>query len=330
MNEHPFAQYVRILGRGKKGARPLTQEEAYQAMRMILANEVEPVQLGAFLMLLRVKEETPEELAGFVAAARDSISPNEAPPLAQLDWPTYAGKRRQLPWYVLSALLVSQQGIPLLMHGTRGTKDDRLYADDAINALGIKPSTSLDEAQQQLKLNHFAYIELENLCPKLKQIIDLRRLFGLRSPINTLLRMLNPSRADYLIQSTFHPNYRQVHQQAAVLLGQPQLAVFKGEGGEVERNPDGECDVYRVVDGQLATDNWPALFSGRRHLKDTTMDINRLKSVWRGDSDDEYGHAAVTGTAAIAFSLLGLVKNINDAEIMARECWDRRERMLFD
>ena len=70
--EHPFAEYIRILGKGKKGSRPLTQDEAYQAMKMILAEDVLPIQLGAFLMLMRVKEETPEELAGFVLAARES------------------------------------------------------------------------------------------------------------------------------------------------------------------------------------------------------------------------------------------------------------------
>ncbi|MDD1610672.1 MAG: glycosyl transferase, partial [Methylococcaceae bacterium] len=53
--EHPFADIIRILGKGKKGSRPLTQEEAYRAMRMILADEVLPIQLGAFLMLMRVK-----------------------------------------------------------------------------------------------------------------------------------------------------------------------------------------------------------------------------------------------------------------------------------
>ena len=53
-DEHPFAQYVRILGRGKTVGRSLTGEEAEAAMDMILANEVRPEQLGAFLMLLRV------------------------------------------------------------------------------------------------------------------------------------------------------------------------------------------------------------------------------------------------------------------------------------
>ncbi|MDH5410445.1 MAG: glycosyl transferase, partial [Alphaproteobacteria bacterium] len=62
--EHPFAQYVRILGRGKALTRSLTIEEAEAAMDMILRGEVLPEQLGAFLMLLRVKEEDGQEIAG--------------------------------------------------------------------------------------------------------------------------------------------------------------------------------------------------------------------------------------------------------------------------
>ena len=71
--EHSFAEFIKILGKGKKGSRPLSQDEAYRAMKMILADQVEPIQLGAFLMLMRVKEETPEELAGFVQASRESF-----------------------------------------------------------------------------------------------------------------------------------------------------------------------------------------------------------------------------------------------------------------
>ncbi len=66
--EHPFAQFVRILGKGKRGARDLTREEAREAMGMLLDEKVEDTQLGAFLMLLRHKEESAEELAGFTEA----------------------------------------------------------------------------------------------------------------------------------------------------------------------------------------------------------------------------------------------------------------------
>ena len=55
---HPFSAYVRLLGRGKTLSRSLAFDEAEAAMTMILRREVEPEQLGAFLMLMRVKEET--------------------------------------------------------------------------------------------------------------------------------------------------------------------------------------------------------------------------------------------------------------------------------
>ena len=115
--EHPFAPFVRTLGRGRRGARSLEREEARTALGMILDGEVDPLQTGAFLMLLRVKEETAEEIAGFVQAARERAQLPEAPIRVDLDWPTYAGKRQQPPWYLLSALLLTAHGHRVLMHG---------------------------------------------------------------------------------------------------------------------------------------------------------------------------------------------------------------------
>lgn len=77
--EHPFAEFVRILGKGKRGARGLTREEARAAMTLLLEDKVEDAQLGAFLMLLRHKEESAEELAGFTEALRAQL---QAPRIA--------------------------------------------------------------------------------------------------------------------------------------------------------------------------------------------------------------------------------------------------------
>ena len=118
--EHPFAQYVRILGRGKTVGRSLTGEEAEAAMDMILANEVRPEQLGAFLMLLRVKEETPEEVAGCVRSVRKGFQIPVDAPKVDLDWSSYAGKRRQLPWFLLAALVLADDGVSIFMHGAEG------------------------------------------------------------------------------------------------------------------------------------------------------------------------------------------------------------------
>ncbi|MBT8152010.1 MAG: glycosyl transferase family protein, partial [Gammaproteobacteria bacterium] len=216
MTEHPFAQYVRTLGKGKTGSRSLSRDEARQAMQLILSGQAEDVQIGAFLMLLRVKEESAEELAGFVDACRAHIAVAHTP-LAGIDfdWSSYAGKRRQPLWFILAALLLAQSGYRVLMHGSRGHTAGRHYAQDSLEALGIAPASSSQQAAEQLENNNFAFMPLAALCPPLQQLMDLRDLFGLRSPVHTLSRLLNPFSAHTTLQSVFHPAYASTHHAAA-------------------------------------------------------------------------------------------------------------------
>lgn len=325
--EHPFAEIIRILGKGKKGSRPLTQDEAYRAMKMIMADEVLPVQLGAFLMLMRVKEETPEELAGFVLAARESCH-LAGQAAVDLDWSSYAGKRRHLPWFLLSALLLAENGISVFMHGADGHSPERLYTKDMLGYLGLDYATSVEQAKQQLQQQHFSYLSLEHFCPKLHEIIELRPVLGLRSPVHTLVRLLNPFNAPYSIQGIFHPGYRPVHQQAADLLQQPHAAVLKGEGGETERNPDMDCLVQSVHNGELSDENWPALFP-RRHMKPEQLEPQRLSLIWQGETEDEFAQASIIGTAAVALKLLGKVDSQEQAQQLATDYWLSRNRQKF-
>ena len=326
--EHPFAEYIRILGKGKKGSRPLTQDEAYQAMKMILAEEVLPIQLGAFLMLMRVKEETPEELAGFVLAARESCNLASDGVIVDLDWSSYAGKRRHLPWFLLSALLLAENGISIFMHGAGGHSAGRLYTQDVLKYLGLEYSSSIEQTRKQLEQQHFSYLSLEHFCPKLHEIIELRPLLGLRSPVHTLVRLLNPYNAKYSIQGIFHPGYRPVHQQAAALLQQPHAAVLKGEGGETERNPDMDCLVQSVHDGELFDENWPALFA-RRHVKSEELDPGQLPLIWQGSIEDEFAESAIIGTAAIALKLLGKANDQQQAHQLATDYWLSRDKQKY-
>lgn len=326
--EHPFAEFIRILGKGKKGARSLTQDEAFRAMTMIMADEVLPEQLGAFLMLMRIKEETPEELAGFVLAARESCSLTNDGLQADLDWASYAGKRRHLPWFLLSAILLAENGVKIFMHGAEGPSSDRLYTETALTALGIEPANDTKTSRHQLLNHNFTYLALSRFCPKLQHIIDLRPILGLRSPVHTLVRLLNPVSASYSIQGIFHPSYRSVHQQAAALLQQAHMAVLKGEGGETERNPDMDCLVQSVHHGNLDEEVWPALFS-QRHVRAEKLDPLLLKRLWRAELDDEFAEASVIGTTAVALKLLGKAESQQHAHDLARRYWQARAKNRF-
>ena len=117
---HPFAEFLRTIGRGATLGRPLDETEAEQAMGMILDGAVEPVQLGAFLLVLRYRTETPAELAGFVRAARaaqcrDLLRHRGRPRLAVLRRPAQAAAL-----FRARGAAAGGHGVRVLMHGIEG------------------------------------------------------------------------------------------------------------------------------------------------------------------------------------------------------------------
>lgn len=326
MTEHPFAQYIRIIGRGPNLSRPLDEEEMYEAAQLILSGDVEPLQLGAFLCILRMRTEVPGEGAGFVRAVRDTLDVPKNAPVVDLDWASYSGKMRQLPWFLLSALLLAQNGITVCMQGTEGHTEGRMFSSEALGALGIPMAGSMAEAAEQIRATNFAYLPLRNFVPRLQDIIELKPILGVRSPINTFARMINPFKAAHEMQTVFHPNYRSVHRDTAELLGQKHMAVFKGEGGEAERRPHKPVVVQYLHDGVQSEELWPAMVAESAFYKDETMDISRLPRVWNGDETDAYGEAAVMGTVAYVLRLMGRAASPEEAVDHARHLWDTRNR----
>lgn len=320
---HPFAQYVQTIARGPNLSRPLTEEEMVEATAMILDDQVDPLQLGAFLCVLRVRTEDPGETAGFVRVVKERITIPDGAPKVDLDWSSYAGKKRQLPWFLLSALLLAQNGIKVFMHGTEGHTEGRLYSREALKEIGINHATSMEESAEHLAEKNFAYLPLQYLMPKLQDIMDLKPILGVRTPINTFTRLLNPFNAPYSIQSVFHPNYGEVHREASILLGQPHMAVFKGEGGEIERRPGKPVVVESLHGGKSIDEEWPNMLPGVTVSHDEIMDVKRLLSVWQGEEDD-IATAAIIGTAAIALRLMERADGPDGATAQAREMWDNR------
>jgi anthranilate phosphoribosyltransferase len=319
--EHPFAQFVRIVGKGKNGARSLTYDEAYQAFKMILNDEVLDVQLGAFLMLLRVKEESVDELAGFVQATRDSLNFKALD--VDLDWSSYAGKRKHYPWFLLAALTLAHHGYKIVMHGAAGHTLNRVYTEQVLEYLDFPICQNQDEVEQQLQQRNFAYLPLEVISPILSELIALRNVMGLRSPIHTLARLINPFNAKATLQAIFHPAYRSSHQQAAFKLGYQNSAVIKGEGGEFERNPDAKTLICGIKNGELYEHELPKLTDNRSPIEEE-LDLAVFKSVWQGQQQHEYGETAVIETMGIALYSMGVCESYPDAMLKAKELWLHR------
>lgn len=327
--EHPFAQYVRILGKGRKGSRSLTYEEALAAMGHILRGETEDVQLGAFMMLLRVKEENADELAGFTQATKDHLKGSiPASITADLDWSSYAGKRRQLPWYLLAALALADNGIKVFMHGADGHTEGRIYSSQVLEFLGVSRAKNWGDVEQQLNTDNFSFLSMEHLCPELQSIIDLRNTFGLRSPVHSFSRLLNPLNCVNVTQGVFHPGYGPSHQHGAKLLGYKRLSILKGEGGECESNPDSVMKMHHCFGDDLIEEEWPSIFP-KRHVKPKALILDDLKSMWKNELDFEYGEGAILGTLAYTARLMGKADTFDACMAQARIWWENRNLTRF-
>lgn len=335
---HPFSGYLRTFFRGPGRSRSLTREEAYDAFSMILRDEVEPIQLGAFLLMLRYRAETPEELAGMIEAVRkaarldpDEGSDENAHGQPMLDWPSYAaGRTRGLPWFVLSAHLLSQNGVPVLMHGYNSHLVNGVGTEAAIKALKLPIAMSAEEARSDIAAKGFAYLPLRHMHPKLQELIGLRSLLGLRSPVNTLLRLLNPLQARAAFLGVFHPAFLDVHRETGKLLALPRIGVIKGGGGEAERTPFKHVDLRMLDNGELCDVRWPAMLSkSEKELDDQSpVTLKHFLAVWRGDVEDQPAEARIKGSAAMGAFLAGKADYMDEAENLAQEWWDNRDRVV--
>lgn len=327
-----LAQALGIIGRGPGRSRPLTRSEARDAFAALLQGTALDVQAGAFLLLMRYRGETPEELAGLVDAARAHIAQVDigAAPGGSvrpaLDWPSYAaGRTRGLPWYLLAARLLGEAGVPVLMHGDNDLQTGGIGAVQGLAALGLSPAADLSEAAGRLGHEGFVYLPLAGLSPDLKRLLDLRSVLGLRSPVNTLVRHLNPLDAPATLIGVFHPNYLDSHAEASLLLDAGRwLGVVKGAGGEGERRPHKPVDLRLVEQGTSKVEHWPALLAAAP--ADSPDDPARLAALWRGEAEDPEGEATVIGTAAVALRIAGRASTPWAADALARSLWSHRRR----
>lgn len=298
-----FRDYIRIIGRGQRAGRTLTQTESYNAMSMLISGQVTPEQRGAFLMLLRVREETSEELAGFVQALREHNSSGLDGLNVDLDMGCYAGKRRHLPWFLLAILALSQTGKRIFLHGTNEPDSNRLYLNSVLPQLGFATARTVDEARILIERFGFTYMELSNVNTELNDIIQLRSQFGLRSCANTLARILNPSSAKFSLQGVFHRHVDEKHRHTAALLNDRNVLCFRGEGGEVEYNPERPMTIHTSRAGVQACQDVPAL-TNIMTLKSKSLDCLKLIKMWTGEEQNEYGHNSVIGTLATMLVLI--------------------------
>lgn len=320
--------YVQTLGRGPGRGRALTREETRDAFAIMLADDADPHQVGALLMLLRYRGEGVAEMTGVVEAIRHHAGIDAGPRIAvDLDWPSYgSGKTRGAPWFLLAALALSRSGVAVAMHGSNEFSRGIAVAD-ALEALGLPIAADLAAARVQIARDHFAYLPLAAISPTADHLLNLRRILGLRSPVNTAGRLLNPLDARASIDGVFHPPYIDLHLGVAAALDRGRLLVIKGSGGEAERNPLKPLTAHlwdrAAGRSEIAL---PAVDPGLRLDETKRLSVGDLAALWRGEIVDAGAVATVVGSIAAALLAIGGVREIDDAAARAAAIWQNRHR----
>ena len=242
-----ISQYIKEIGRGKDGARSLSREQATDLFGQVLDGSVTDLEVGGFCLAMRIKGETPTEMAGFLdaTAARMAALPASDRPLVVL--PSYNGARKLPVLTPLLALLLAREGLPVLIHGT-ATEATRVVVPDVLRALGLAPLSAV----RKIDDGEVAFAATELLCPGLKRLLDVRRVVGLRNPAHSLVKLMLPTTgAGVVVSSYTHPEYA-ISMGAAFALMKSHALLLRGTEGEVVADPRRMPQMTAYLNGEAA------------------------------------------------------------------------------
>lgn len=245
-----FATIIKEIGRGTKGARPMTRDQAETLFGAILDGKVPDMELGAILLALRVKGETAEELLGFKHALDARTRQIEAPAGPRtIILPTYNGARKQANLMPLVALLLAREGVPVLIQG-RHDFETRVSPFKLLDALDIHPQTSLASASVALAENKLACLRLDMLARGLDWLLSLRLRLGVRNSGHTLAKLLDPCRGRSVRSVAItHPAFME-SLQAFLLEERACALLMRGTEGESYAAPRRRPRMLGFLEGQ--------------------------------------------------------------------------------
>lgn len=242
-----ISHYIKEIGRGARGAKPLARAQAADLFGQLLDGGITDLEIGAFCLAMRIKGETPEEMAGFLDATQARLAhlpagEPGAPALVVL--PSYNGARKLPVLTPLLALLLAREGLPVLVHGS-ASESTRVLASDVLAALDVPPL----QAIRAISPGEVAFAPTELLNPVLKRLLDVRRIVGLRNPGHSVVKLMQPTTGPCVIVASYtHPEYALTMAETFALTGMTAL-LSRGLEGEVVSDPRRTAQIDGFVRG---------------------------------------------------------------------------------
>ncbi|MEL6283239.1 MAG: anthranilate phosphoribosyltransferase [Pseudomonadota bacterium] len=228
----------------------LSRSEAVAAFEIIMSGEATPAQTGGFLMALRMRGETVDEIAGAATVMRSKMLPVNAPAGAIDIVGTGGDGKGTLNISTATAFVVAGAGVPVAKHGNRKLSS-KSGAGDLLSAIGVNVEVGPDTIEQALREAGIGFMIAPRHHAAMRHVMPARTEMGVRTVFNILGPLTNPAGAKRQLTGAFSPDW--LEPMAATLrdLGSERAWLVHGSDGTDELSICGSSTVVELADGEL-------------------------------------------------------------------------------
>jgi anthranilate phosphoribosyltransferase len=233
------------------GGKPLSRDESRQAFDILMSGEATPSQIGGFLMALRIRGETVDEIVGAVTTMRSKMLAVEAPADAIDIVGTGGDGTGTYNISTLAAMIVAGAGVPVAKHGNRALSS-KSGAADSLSALGVKLDIGPEMIARCIKDAGIGFMFAQAHHSAMRHVGPSRVELGTRTIFNLLGPLSNPAGARKQLLGVFSPQW--VVPLAEVLrdLNAESVWVVHGDGLD-EITTTGTTQVAALENGKITT-----------------------------------------------------------------------------
>ncbi len=235
---------------GIAAERPLTRAEAEAAFGALFEGAATPSQMGGFLMALRVRGETVEEIAAAARVMRAKCNPVTAPEGAMDIVGTGGDGKGTLNISTAAAFVVAGAGVVVAKHGNRNLSS-KSGAADALTALGINVMQGPEAAEKMLKSAGIAFMMAPMHHPAIRHVMPTRAELGTRTMFNLLGPLTNPAGVKRQLTGAFSRAWIRPMAEVLAALGSERAWLVHGSDGTDELSIAGISYVAALEDGAV-------------------------------------------------------------------------------
>ena len=228
----------------------LSREEAREAFNILMSGEATPAQIGGFLMALRVRGETVDEITGAVETMRAKMLRVTAPEGAMDIVGTGGDSSGSYNISTCAAFIAAGAGIPIAKHGNRAMSS-KSGAADTLAALGVKLDIDAEKISHCIKTAGVGFMFAPQHHAAMKHVGPSRAELGTRTIFNLLGPLSNPASVKRQLTGVFSPQWLEPMAEVLGRLGSERVWVCHGEGGLDELTPCGTSWVAEWNQGKL-------------------------------------------------------------------------------